>query len=274
MKKLMSFVCFAVLALFTACNSSFTLDSLKNDTADRAVLSSSYGTVTVSGMSNNNLTVSFAAGQQYGYARLYLSEGNGAGLILANADMNYSNGTYTYTTSHPTYVSGAKVYVGILCNNGGEFMVPQGSLASTTSWASVTYGDNSTGSSSSGSSSDLVSGTTYNIIAKCSGKALDVAEWSTSPSTNIHQWGLGDNQANQQWILTKDSSGYWTIKSVHSGLVLDADNWGKTAGTNILQYYDGNQANQKWSITKLSDGYYKLINKYIYKLKIEIIHLV
>ena len=62
-----------------------------------------------------------------------------------------------------------------------------------------------------GSSSGLVSGATYKILAKCSGKALDNDGWQTAPGSNVHQWSYGDNQANQQWILRQNSDGSWTV---------------------------------------------------------------
>ncbi len=110
-------------------------------------------------------------------------------------------------------------------------------------------------------SSGLVSGATYKILAKCSGKALDNDNWQAAPGTNIHQWGYGDNQANQQWILRQNSDGTWKILNVYSGLALDAANWGTTDGTNVIQWTDLANRNQDWYITK-EGSYYKIINAY------------
>lgn len=109
--------------------------------------------------------------------------------------------------------------------------------------------------------SGLVSGATYKIIAKCSGKALDNDNWQTTPGTNIHQWGYGDNQANQQWILRQNSDGTWKIINLYSNLALDAANWGTTDGTNVIQWTDLANRNQDWYITK-EGSYYKIINAY------------
>ncbi|WP_022932838.1 beta-1,3-glucanase family protein [Treponema bryantii] len=113
----------------------------------------------------------------------------------------------------------------------------------------------------SGNSSGLVSGATYKIIAKCSGKSLDNDNWQTTPGSNVHQWGYGDNQANQQWILRQNSDGSWKIINLYSKLALDAANWGTTDGTNVLQWTDLNNRNQDWFITK-EGSYYKIINAY------------
>lgn len=108
----------------------------------------------------------------------------------------------------------------------------------------------------------LESGAKYKIISKCSGKSIDVAEWSENAGTNIHQWAYGDNQSNQQWILTQNSDGTWIIASAFNGLVLDAENWGKTEGTNVLQWYNLGNENQKWNIIREENGWYKVINVY------------
>ena len=113
----------------------------------------------------------------------------------------------------------------------------------------------------SGNNSGLVSGATYKIIAKCSGKSLDNDNWQTAPGSNVHQWGYGDNQANQQWILRQNSDGSWKIINLYSKLALDAANWGTTDGTNVLQWTDLNNRNQDWFITK-EGSYYKIINAY------------
>ena len=261
MKKFFSFLCVAVLVLATACNVGNVSTDAKALVADRAVVSGGNGTVTVNGMSNGNMTVSYQAGSQKAYARLYVSEGNGQGLVLANADMSYSNGTYTYTLNHPTFTSGAKIYFCVLVNDGGEKCVPQGTLANTTSWATVTYGNNSGSSSSSSSSSDIVSGGKYKITAKCSGKVVDVSDVSTNPSANVHQWDYVGG-ANQQWILDSTGDGYYTITAVHSGLCLDVQDWSTAAGGNVLQWHNNRQANQKWKFEKLDDGYYKITNQH------------
>ena len=257
MKKFFSLVCMAVLLLCTACDSSLTLVENSADVS-RAVVSGSNGTVTVSDMSNGNMKVTYNAGSQKNFARLYVSEGNGMGLVLANADMQYSNGVYTYTLNHPTFNSGAKVYFCVLVNDGGEKCVPQGNLADASSWASVSYGDNSTGG---GSSSDIVSGGKYKITAKCSGKAVDVSDVSTNPSANVHQWDYVGGE-NQHWILDVTNDGYYTITAAHSGLCLDVQDWSTAAGGNVLQWHNNQQANQKWKFEKLDDGYYKITNQH------------
>ncbi|WP_197971925.1 RICIN domain-containing protein [Treponema zioleckii] len=110
-------------------------------------------------------------------------------------------------------------------------------------------------------STGLVSGATYKIVSKCSGKSLDNDGWKTENGSNIHQWAYGNNQANQQWILTQNPDGSWVIENVYSGLALDAENWGTKDGTNVFQWTVCGNKNQHWNISKVG-SYYKIINAY------------
>ena len=169
-------------------------------------------------------------------------------------DGSYVNST-TVCTRFPVAASNGNHEIGVAAVSGSQ----RSEITSLS--ATVTGGSSSSSSSSSSvSSNGLTSGATYNVIAKCSGKGLDVADWSTSLSTNIHQWSLGDNQANQQWILTQQSDGSWTIVSKWSGYSLDAENWGTTSGTNVLQWNNYAQANQRWWIEKVDGDWCKVIN--------------
>ena len=148
---------FTVAALSLLCILSVTSCSMELDRSGstskstaRSVVSGTNGSITVSGMTGNALTVSYSPGSEKNYARLYVSEGDGTGLVLANQDMTYSSGTYSYTLTNSTFTSGAAIYVCVLVNDGGtEKCVPQGTLSDTTSWAQVTYGSSSSGSGSS-----------------------------------------------------------------------------------------------------------------------------
>lgn len=260
----------AISLVVSACSMGL-LDSGKNleqGLAARA-LTGTNGTLEITNMTGNSMTVTWRSGLQVSYARLYVSEGNGTGLVLAAKDMTYSNGIYTYTLNHPTFVSGSQIYLTVLKNqNGVETCVPQGILSQTTTWARITYGDTSLGPVSGGTSGtgDLIDGAVYKISAACSGKVLDVAEVSKNPGANIHQWEFVQGE-NQKWKLVASADGYWYIESVWSGLVLDGDAWGTADGTNIIQWNRGNnQANQKWKIEANGDGTYRLTNLHANKV--------
>lgn len=100
------------------------------------------GTVTVSGMTNASLTVTYTAAMPVDVARIYISPGNAGGLVFAAQAMNRSGNTWTFTGSHPSWVPGAKIYLDVLTNSSaGEKNVPQGTLGDMTSWASFNYAE-------------------------------------------------------------------------------------------------------------------------------------
>lgn len=244
-----------------SCSNSIDIDeSFEVSGVSRSVYSGANGNVSVTEMNNTNLTVSYNAGSQKNFARLFVSEGNGAGLVIANQDMHYSNGVYSYSLSHPTFTGNSKIYVGVLVNDGGvEKLVPQGNLSNTTSWTSITYGLE-TGSGSS--AAEFSTSDTYTFIAKCSDKVLDVYDNSKTHGANIHMWEPGNNKANQQWKLESAGDGYYAIVSVSSGLSLDVDDWGTQDGANVIQWDNNKTANQLWRFEKQSNGYYKIVNKH------------
>jgi beta-glucanase (GH16 family) len=175
----------ALLCAFTffSCSTGLsTADTLSSGSTARTVISGTGGSITVNGMTNCNLTVSYAPGSQKNYARLYVSEGNGTGLVLANQDMTYVSGTYSYTLNHATFTSGAIVYVCVLVNDGGtESCLPQGVLSDTTSWSQITYGDTSDNSSSDTLIDGATSGTSVTGTASvytASDMTWDTLVWS------------------------------------------------------------------------------------------------
>jgi hypothetical protein len=110
------------------------------------VLSGPNGSVTITNMTGNGLTVRYSPGRTYTWARLYLSEGNGTGLVRAAQDMAYADGSYSYRFTHPTFVSGAAIHVLVLRYDGAaETPIPQGNLATASSWARFDYAGSSPG---------------------------------------------------------------------------------------------------------------------------------
>ena len=89
---------------------------------------------------------------------------------------------------------------------------------------------------------------------------LDVAGASKNNQANVQLWHY-EGVDQQLFDLTCDSSGYYKIKNVNSGKVLDVEWGGINAGTNVWQYEDNGTDSQKWIITKTSDGYYNIVSK-------------
>lgn len=109
----------------------------------------------------------------------------------------------------------------------------------------------------------ITSGGTYQLIARHSGKALDVngGPSATGNGANVHQWGyLG--QTNQQWVVTSVGSGFYSVIARHSGKALDVAGWSTANGGNVFQWpYEG-KANQQWRLDPTGDGYYRLVNRH------------
>ena len=104
---------------------------------------------------------------------------------------------------------------------------------------------------------DFDSSKLYSIISKHSGKALDVYYGSQDNGANVLQYTY-NGYNNQKWYVQKQSNGYYIIKNLASGKVLDAA--GTANGSNVQQWEYGGGANQEWSIENVN-GYYKIINR-------------
>jgi len=107
----------------------------------------------------------------------------------------------------------------------------------------------------------ITSGSYYKLIAKHSGKCLDVSGISKDNGAAIIQWDWwgGDNQ---QWFIQKLDNGYYKLIAKHSGKCLDVSGISKDNGAAIIQWDWWGGDNQQWFIQKLDNGYYKLVAKH------------
>lgn len=107
-----------------------------------------------------------------------------------------------------------------------------------------------------------IAGGTYRIMAKSSGKVLDVMGASTTEGANVQQWDYtGGN--NQKWVLRDAGGGYFNIINVNSGKGLDVANASVADGTNVQQWTveGGGGNNQQWQLVASGAGYYRIINR-------------
>jgi len=108
----------------------------------------------------------------------------------------------------------------------------------------------------SGGGQTIANGT-YRIIARHSGKALDVYGNRTANGTNVIQWRYtGAN--NQRWNVTHLGNGQYSIISASANKALDVSGAGTGDGTNVQIWSYGGGNNQKWTITATSGGYYRV----------------
>jgi hypothetical protein len=98
---------------------------------------------------------------------------------------------------------------------------------------------------------------TYKIIARHSGKALEVADNGTANGSNVRQWPSNDC-ACQRWTVTNTGNNQYTIVGVGSGRNLDVANSSTADGANIQIWQSTGGNNQRFTFTATSSGYYRI----------------
>lgn len=103
-------------------------------------------------------------------------------------------------------------------------------------------------------------GAYYRIVAKHSGKVLDVNLGKGNQANVVqHGWHGGDNQ---RWKFVSEGNGYYRIVAKHSGRVLDVV-WKELGNqANVVQNDWHSGDNQRWKIEGLGDGYYRILAKH------------
>ena len=146
-----------------------------------------------------------------------------------------SNGTTTISSSNYSVVNG-QISVSLSgCNNSSGYRIY------------ITPG-----------SGGVLSGGTYKLINRNSGKALDVKESSTANGADVIQWSAGSGN-NQKWVITNMGNGYKLI-NVNSQKALDVYNSSTAEGADVIQWTDNGQNNQRWNLIDLGNGYYNVVN--------------
>lgn len=105
---------------------------------------------------------------------------------------------------------------------------------------------------------DIIPIQTYFIVARHSGKPIEVADASLDNNALVQQntFNGGDHQ---KWRFQLSIDGYYQIMNVNSGKALDV---GQTDDGYICQqwsYWGGN--NQQWTLVDLGNGYFEIISK-------------
>ncbi len=104
--------------------------------------------------------------------------------------------------------------------------------------------------------------TAYNrLVARHSGKCLDVNGSSTADGAIVQQWTCGSGN-NQQWQLQYASGGYYRLVARHSGKCLDVISSSTADGAAVKQYTCNSGNNQQWQLQTVSPGYYRLVARH------------
>ncbi|MGW4214389.1 RICIN domain-containing protein [Lentzea sp. NPDC004789] len=101
----------------------------------------------------------------------------------------------------------------------------------------------------------------YNLVARHSGKCVDVTSNSAADGASVLQYTCGGG-LNQQWRLTDAGGGYVQVIAQHSGKCLDVSSGSTADGATVLQYRCGGGTNQQWSFQDQGNGYYRLVARH------------
>lgn len=104
-------------------------------------------------------------------------------------------------------------------------------------------------------------GTYYIAGSSDTGIVLDIAGQSTSTDANVGFW-TSNRGTNQQFKITYNGNGYYTIVGMGSGLAVDVSGYSSRTGADLIQWTLGNNKdNQLWAIVRNSDGSYSFVSK-------------
>lgn len=107
----------------------------------------------------------------------------------------------------------------------------------------------------------IVSGQTYRLVAKHSGRCMDVAGAGRGNAANVYQWDCHGG-GNQMWKFTDRGQGYYSLTAMHSGRCLDVQGGGRDKGANVYQWDCHGGDNQSWSFIPQGGGYYMAVAKH------------
>lgn len=104
-------------------------------------------------------------------------------------------------------------------------------------------------------------GTYYEIVARHSGKCLEVYAGSTDNGAGMVQWDCWGG-ANQQWHLVGTGDGFLRIIPRPSGKALDVAGGSYDNGAGIIQWDYFSGANQQWQLIDVGGGYYRIVARH------------
>ncbi|WJK32281.1 RICIN domain-containing protein [Solwaraspora sp. WMMA2065] len=102
-------------------------------------------------------------------------------------------------------------------------------------------------------------GAWYVMLSRHSGKAIDLYGGATHDGAPIVQWTRNDSAA-QQWQFVDVGSGYYKIRSRHSGKYLELPN--AVDGAQLIQNYDNGSTRQHFRLADSDSGYVRFISRH------------
>ncbi|MFE9425994.1 RICIN domain-containing protein [Kitasatospora sp. NPDC006697] len=104
-------------------------------------------------------------------------------------------------------------------------------------------------------------GTAYRLVARHSGKVADVSRAGTANNTAVLQWPW-QSHANQKWTIVRSDDGYYKVRNVNSGTLLEIGGLSRADGAHADIWGDADAPQQQWAITPTGDGHYFLTNRF------------
>jgi hypothetical protein len=111
----------------------------------------------------------------------------------------------------------------------------------------------------------VVSGATYKLLARHSGKLAGIQNNSTADGANVEQQTDSGNNA-QKWVITDLGTGYYKIINVNSSKSLDISGASTADGAQAIQWTYGGGNNQQWAVIDLGNGYFNIKARHSSKL--------
>lgn len=103
----------------------------------------------------------------------------------------------------------------------------------------------------------------YNILARSTGKGIDVPGSSTTSGTTLQQWDIsGGGGANQRWRFESAGNNQYFIRVKHTNMYLALASTSTADGILVQQKSFANNDTYKWTVTSLGSGYYRIENVY------------
>jgi len=99
----------------------------------------------------------------------------------------------------------------------------------------------------------------YAFVSRHSGKAMDLYNWATADNAPIVQFARND-LAVQRWRFVDAGSGYYKVRSVHSGKVLQVPD--ATDGARLVQATDNGNTRQHFRLVDSDSGYVRFVNRH------------
>ena len=93
----------------------------------------------------------------------------------------------------------------------------------------------------------------FKLVSWVSGKCACIDADSTASGAQLHSWDYVGNDPGQQFDLVDAGNGWFKIRNVKSGKILDDNAWGTGNDNKIQQWDDYNTDNQIWRLQPWGD---------------------